>query len=98
MMNSWYGQSWGLASGSIIGFGILIAIVAIAVIFLKGYSLWFAARRGEKVWFIILLILNTLGILELIYIFFVVKAHKNPEVGGGAGASSIPSNPVNLVK
>lgn len=97
-MNSWYGQSFGLTLGALIGVWSLIAVVAIAVIILKGYSLWFAARRGEKVWFILILILNTLGILELIYIFFVVKGHKNPEVGGAANTVAVPSNPVNLVK
>ena len=39
----------------------------------KGISLWKSARRNEKIWFIILLILNTLGILEIIYIFFVTR-------------------------
>jgi hypothetical protein len=39
----------------------------------KGIALWKAARRGEKVWFIIILILNTLGILEIIYIFLVSR-------------------------
>jgi uncharacterized membrane protein len=93
-MNSWYGQSLGFTSGALIGVWSLIAVVAIAIIFLKGYSLWYAARRGEKIWFIILLILNTAGILELVYIFFVVKGHKNPD----AGSQVASSNPVNLVK
>lgn len=39
----------------------------------KGWALWLASRRGEKVWFIFLLIANTLGILDIIYIFFVAK-------------------------
>lgn len=95
MMNSWYGQSFGLATGTLISLGILVVVVAIAIIILKGYSLWFAARRGDKVWFILLLILNTIGILELIYIFFVVG--KNGKLHE-AKDPSIPPNPVNLVK
>lgn len=39
----------------------------------KGLGLWHAARRGEPVWFIILLLVNTLGILEIIYLFFIAK-------------------------
>ncbi|MFA5954630.1 MAG: DUF5652 family protein [Patescibacteria group bacterium] len=35
----------------------------------KGVALWRAARRGELKWFIALLIINTLAILEIIYIF-----------------------------
>ena len=35
----------------------------------KGIALWRAGRNAHLVWFIILLIVNTLGILEIIYIF-----------------------------
>ncbi len=40
----------------------------------KGLALWRSAKRGEKVWFVILLILNTAGILEIIYLFLVTGA------------------------
>jgi hypothetical protein len=39
----------------------------------KGWALWLAARRGEKGWFVLFLIVNTLAILEIIYIFAVAK-------------------------
>jgi methionyl-tRNA synthetase len=39
----------------------------------KLFALWTAAKKDQKVWFIILLIVNTLGILEIIYIFAVAK-------------------------
>ena len=52
---------------------LLIGVVAIWVLFWKGCSLWIAAKSGQKWWFLILLIVNTLGILEIIYIFFVAK-------------------------
>lgn len=39
----------------------------------KGVALWKAARSGSKPWFVVLLIVNTLGILEAIYIFAVSK-------------------------
>jgi len=35
----------------------------------KGVALWKAARNGSKPWFIALLIINTIGLLEIIYIF-----------------------------
>jgi methionyl-tRNA synthetase len=35
----------------------------------KGVALWKSARNRHLVWFIVLLIVNTLGILEIIYIF-----------------------------
>ncbi len=42
----------------------------------KAIALWKAARRGETAWYVILLLLNTLGILEIIYIFAVAKDNK----------------------
>ncbi len=38
-----------------------------------GLGLWHAARREDKGWFIVFLLLHTAGILELIYLVFVVK-------------------------
>jgi methionyl-tRNA synthetase len=40
----------------------------------KGLALWHAARRSEKWWFVALLIINTVGILEIIYLLFVARA------------------------
>lgn len=34
----------------------------------KGVALWNAARRGQLGWYVSLLIINTLGILEIIYL------------------------------
>jgi hypothetical protein len=39
----------------------------------KGWALWLAARRKEKWWFIALLVINTLALLEIFYIFVVAK-------------------------
>jgi len=39
----------------------------------KGIALWKAARNTDKVWFIVMLVVNTVGILEIIYIFFFSK-------------------------
>jgi len=39
----------------------------------KGVALWKSAKLGQKKWFIALLILNTLAILEIIYIFFIAR-------------------------
>ena len=39
----------------------------------KGVALWKAARRNHQTWFIVLLILNTLAILEILYIFIFSK-------------------------
>ncbi len=39
----------------------------------KGVALWKAARLTQKWWFVILLVLNTIGILEILYIFVFSK-------------------------
>jgi len=39
----------------------------------KGLALWHAAKRNEKWWFIGILIINTIGILEICYLAFVVR-------------------------
>jgi uncharacterized membrane protein len=39
----------------------------------KGVALWKASRNSHKIWFIALFLLNTLAVLEIIYIFFFSK-------------------------
>lgn len=39
----------------------------------KGLALWHSGRRGQSWWFIILIVINTAGILEIIYLFAVAK-------------------------
>ena len=51
----------------------LVGIVAIWVVIWKGLALWKAARNNSKAWYIALLVINTLGILEIIYFFFFSK-------------------------
>ncbi len=35
----------------------------------KGIALWKSARGNSKGWFIALLVINTLGLLDIVYIF-----------------------------
>ena len=46
----------------------VIAILAIWDIVWKGFALWKAARNNHVVWYVCILILNTVGILPIIYI------------------------------
>ena len=41
-------------------FNILVLILAIWTIPWKGYALWLAAKRNQKIWFVVILILNTI--------------------------------------
>lgn len=53
----------------------VVFILGIVVFALKGYTLWKSAKRGEMWWFVALFILNTFGLLELIYIVFILKKY-----------------------
>ncbi len=53
-----------------------ISLLLIWSIFWKGLALWKSARENDKVWFIVLLILNTAGLLEILYIFVFSKRQK----------------------
>jgi hypothetical protein len=39
----------------------------------KGAALWIAARRGSVGWFLLLLVLNSLAVLDILYIFIFSK-------------------------
>ena len=42
----------------------------------KGLALWKAARNSHKKWFVALFLVNTMAILEIIYIFYFSKERK----------------------
>lgn len=50
-----------------------LALVFIWSLAWKGWALWIAAQKKQKVWFIVFLLVNTLGILEIFYIFYFSK-------------------------
>jgi len=52
---------------------LLIIISALWVLPWKGYALWTASRMNHKKWFIAIVVLNTFAILEIFYLFYVVK-------------------------
>mgnify|MGYP003974960749 CR=1 FL=1 len=43
------------------------------------WALWRAARNYQKVWFVAVLIIQSLGILPIIYIFFFQKNKNAPK-------------------
>jgi len=57
----------------------LLIIAVVWSLFWKGLALWKSARKEQPVWFVILLLVNTLGILEILYIFLFSQI-KLPEV------------------
>ena len=51
----------------------LLVLVVVWTLFWKGYAVWTAVKNNHKGWFVAVLILNTCGILEIIYLFAVAK-------------------------
>jgi hypothetical protein len=43
----------------------------------KFIALWKAARKGSLGWFIVFALVNTVGILEILYIFIISEMKKN---------------------
>lgn len=50
-----------------------LAVLIVWSLIWKGLALWKAARRGDTAWYVLLLILNTIGIVEIFYIIFFSK-------------------------
>jgi hypothetical protein len=49
-------------------FNVLILVLILVVMLLKGLALWRSARKGQNIWFWVFIFINTLGILEIIYL------------------------------
>lgn len=56
-----------------------------------GLALWHSARRGQYIWFIIFLFVHTLGVLEIIYLFFVIKLKMSELFSTKGGSESVVS-------
>lgn len=76
MYHMMYGSGFG-DFGPSLGLPLVGSLVLLAILWSllwKGLALWRAAKRGDMWWFIAFLVLNTLGILEIIYLFVVTGA------------------------
>jgi len=76
-MNNFNYFGWNvMGAGMPVWFQTLLPIIPFVVlwcIFWKALALWHSGRKGQPWWFIILLVVNTFGILEIIYLFVVLK-------------------------
>ncbi|HTY13884.1 MAG TPA: DUF5652 family protein [Candidatus Omnitrophota bacterium] len=48
---------------------VLLAVLIIWSVIWKGFALWKSARNDQLWWFVALLVINTAGILEILYIW-----------------------------
>ena len=54
-------------------YNVILVLLVLWTIPWKVYGVWLAVKNNHKKWFVVLLILNTVGILEIFYIFKVAK-------------------------
>ncbi len=71
-------------------FWFFIILLVIWSFIWKGIALWHSAKRGEKWWFVGLIIIQTAGILEILYLAFVAKIWSNK----ATVATNVPPIPV----
>jgi len=59
----------------------LFAFVALMIwsVVWKGLALWKAARLADTWWFVALLLINTVGILEILYIYIFSKRESSAQ-------------------
>lgn len=89
MMNSmrdfWDNQGWQMQWGSdffqsfffgsgvgFFGLFMMFGLIVWSLVW-KGLALWKAAKIGHRGWFVALLVVNTLGILEILYLYVFSK-------------------------
>lgn len=58
--------------------GVLFVLVMLWSLVWKGMALWKAAQKGDKVWFVVLLVVNTVGILDILYLYVFSKKSQVP--------------------
>lgn len=52
---------------------LLLTVLVVWSLIWKGLALWRAGRKNQLAWFIVMLIVNTCGILEIIYLLTAGK-------------------------
>ena len=82
-MGNFYGgyeHMSGFGGWSPFGFGLaglilapFLLLLVVWTLYWKYQALWYAAKHDHKWWFIGLLLINTLGILEIAYLYYFSK-------------------------
>ena len=64
-----------------IWFGWVIILISLTIwsVIWKGIALWKAGKNNDLPWFVVMFLLNTAGILEIIYIYAISKKNKPKE-------------------
>lgn len=89
-------MQYGSGFDHMVGFGLpavgsFLLLAVVWSVLWKGLALWRAAKRGDKWWFIAFLVINTLGILEIIYLFAITGAKVSDFTSGSKESMNSPS-------
>lgn len=52
--------------------GVILVVLLAWTLYWKGRAMWTSAKNSEKWWFVAFLLVNTIGILEIIYLYVVL--------------------------
>lgn len=55
---------------------VAIGLIVVWTMIWKGLALWRSAGLRQKWWFIALLVVNTMGILEILYLYVFSRGYK----------------------
>ena len=61
---------FGISMGA---FYFILALVGIWTLVWKGLAMWKSSKKNQMIWFVVFLVINTVGILEILYIFWLSK-------------------------
>lgn len=53
-----------------LGFVFLVILAMVWSLIWKAFALWYSAKKDDKIWFVIFLFINLLGIPEMVYLHF----------------------------
>ena len=81
VQSGWFGG----ASGTVM----FLVVVAWSLVW-KGFALWRAGRENSPAWFVVILIVNTFGILEIVYLLFFTKKAIAARASRKGGGDDIP--------
>lgn len=85
---AWYTASMDTLITFPTWFWFVIIPLAIWTIFWKSLALWHAARRGSVIWFMLLMLVNTAGILEIIFLIVAGKLNASQLFTSGQPSQS----------
>lgn len=53
-----------------------VALLLVWSLAWKGWALWRSARNNQRYWFVALLVINSVGLMEIVYLTFFQKEGK----------------------